>query len=64
VTLGVLDVLGRQVRNWNWTALAPGPHTIAWDGRGSSGRLLTPGVYMCRLEFEGQRSQQKLILRR
>ncbi|MEQ1833538.1 MAG: alpha/beta fold hydrolase, partial [Candidatus Eisenbacteria bacterium] len=35
VTLGVLDVLGRQVRNWNWTALAPGPHTIAWDGRGS-----------------------------
>lgn len=62
--LGVFDVLGRRVHNWSWPMLEPGTHSITWNGRGPSGTLLTPGVYLCRLEVDGQNLQHKVVLRR
>lgn len=58
------DLTGRRLRN-----LSPLPglaqhYTVTWDGRNSSGDLVPPGVYVLRLEVEGDsRSQtvQRLV---
>lgn len=62
-TLEIYDIGGRRVREWRWTSLDSGTHAIAWDGRGPSGQLLSPGVYLCRLSVGDDRLQRKVILR-
>ena len=63
-SLDVFDIIGRRVRSWRWTSLSVGGHSVAWDGRGPSGELLAPGVYVCRLQVGNQCRRQKLVLRR
>jgi hypothetical protein len=63
-SLGVYDILGRRVREWHWATLMPGAHSLEWDGRGTSGQRVGPGVYLCRLEVGSERLQRKIILRR
>lgn len=60
--LDIYDVLGRRVHGWRWTALAPGSHSVEWDGRGASGQRLGPGVYLGRLTVGDRSLQRKVIL--
>jgi hypothetical protein len=63
VSMQVLDMAGRRVgaiptRHWN-----AGSWTVPWDGRGVSGRALTPGVYFVEMMLDGQRvGQARLAL--
>ncbi len=63
VSMQVLDMAGRRVgevaaRHWN-----AGSWTVPWDGRGLSGRALTPGVYFVEMMLDGQRvGQARLAL--
>jgi len=53
VSLGVYDIMGRQVRSLArglW--LEPGPQSLRWDGRSESGAAVSAGVYFVRLETE------------
>ena len=52
----VTDVAGRTVAESPLGVLAPGDHSIAWDGRTSEGRRAPPGVYFCRVVFRGGRT--------
>lgn len=61
--LNVYDVLGRRVHGWRWASLAPGIHSVMWDGQGASGERVGPGVYFCRLRVGDERLQPKIILR-
>ena len=62
VTLSVVDVQGRRVATLCNGVLPAGAHEVAWDGRGERGTRLAAGVYFMRLEAQGARAQQKLIL--
>lgn len=57
----ILDLTGRVVR-----ALRPeaGAREFIWDGRGSDGRRVKPGVYVVRLDAEGFTGTQKLVMQR
>ena len=45
VSLAILSVDGRRVRNVPPTLFAPGPHTYEWDGLDDAGRAAAPGIY-------------------
>ena len=51
VRLVLFDVNGRTVRTLMEGTRAAGEHTLQWDGRDGSGRLLASGTYLCRLEI-------------
>lgn len=34
---------------------APGYYSVNWDGRGSLGKEVSSGIYLCRLEVKGNR---------
>lgn len=49
VILAVFDVQGRRVSTLLEGRIEPGNYTQSWNGRGDSGRELSPGVYFLRL---------------
>jgi len=53
VTLDVMDIAGRRVRQLENGLLAPGQHAIPWDGTDDDGRTLPPGVYLARARAAG-----------
>jgi hypothetical protein len=64
VTLRIYDVRGRLVRTLVEGALEPGAHRALWDGRSSSGRPASSGVYVVELRAGEVRARQKLVLAR
>ena len=62
VTLAIFDVLGRTVRILVNEELAPGSHSIVWNGRDKSGGSVSSGVYLYQLTAENYQVTKKLIL--
>jgi hypothetical protein len=58
-TLHVFDVAGRIARRLDF---ATGATTVDWDGRGSSGSLLPPGVYFVSLPDAGNQFTARVVL--
>ncbi|MBD3160540.1 MAG: hypothetical protein GF346_00315, partial [Candidatus Eisenbacteria bacterium] len=54
VTVEILDAAGRRVRTLRAGILAPGIHTIRWDGRDRRDRPVPDGVYFTRLAMDGR----------
>ncbi len=50
VKLEVFDLLGRLVVTLTEGQLPAGTHTLVWDGRDRSGRTVSSGVYLYRLQ--------------
>ena len=59
--LGIYDAAGRLVRLLTSHAQTPGDHVLVWDGRGSNGQRVAPGVYFCRLENGGDAAVVRLV---
>lgn len=61
----VFDAQGRREARLgsrgDWRAITGG-WELEWDGRGSSGRRLPPGIYWARLSLSGQSHNLRLIL--
>ncbi len=51
--LGVYDVRGRHVTTLLDRELAPGPHTVTWDGTDRDGHQVAPGLYFYQLTSGG-----------
>jgi hypothetical protein len=49
VTLAFFDLLGRQVREIEWSGVAGENGDVFWDGLDDDGARLPAGVYVCRL---------------
>ncbi|MFH1007596.1 MAG: gliding motility-associated C-terminal domain-containing protein [Candidatus Latescibacterota bacterium] len=52
----VCDLLGRTV----WThreSLSMGPHTMSWNGENSGGTLVPPGMYVARIQVDGDEEE-------
>ena len=60
VSLTVYDVLGRRVRSVWQGALGAGRHRFTWDGRDEAGRAAAAGVYIYRVEIDGQVEAKKM----
>lgn len=63
--LAIYDLRGSLVRVLLAdTPLEAGVHAVAWDGRDDSGRDVASGLYLSRLEADGQRVERKMMLLR
>jgi cytochrome c peroxidase len=62
VELRIFDVAGRSVKVLAKGHLAPGVHTMQWDGTDDRGARLPSGVYFYRLLAGRDRAQRKMVL--
>jgi len=54
VSVRIFDVKGRLVRTLLETDLEPGPYALNWDGRDQKGGICPSGLYLYRLNVEGE----------
>jgi hypothetical protein len=54
VQLAAFDIAGRLVRVLARGRQEAGAHQVPWDGRDDAGRQLAPGVYLLRLQVDGE----------
>ena len=62
VSVGIFDVKGRLVRTLLERDLEPGPYALTWDGRDWKGGLCPSGLYLYRLNVEGEPPIAKKML--
>jgi hypothetical protein len=62
VHLSVYDMLGRQVTTLVDGVQMGGTHTITWNGQSESGRSLTSGVYLLRLQAGEQTVTRRISI--
>jgi len=64
VRLAIYDARGRIVRVLERGALTAGRHPYAWDRKDASGRTMSAGVYVVRLETpDGVRARKVTLTR-
>ena len=59
VHLALYDVLGRRVRQLWDGPLVVGSHRFVWDGRDEEGKAVAAGVYIYKVEIDGQVEAKK-----
>jgi hypothetical protein len=64
VTVEIVDVAGRIVREVVRGPMTSGPHRFVWDGEDSDGRRAAPGLYFYRVLVGAERFARKLALTR
>ena len=62
VRLEIYNVLGQRVRTLMSGSLAPGFHTLVWNGRDDAGRVAAAGLYLALLEAGDSRLTRKMLL--
>ncbi|HTW91603.1 MAG TPA: FlgD immunoglobulin-like domain containing protein [bacterium] len=62
VRLDVYSLTGRLVRSIDEPETGAGRHAAVWDGKGSRGRNVSAGVYVCRLQLGEEATTVKLVL--
>ncbi len=62
VELTVLNIRGRKIKKLIDEEMPSGMHSVSWDGRDSSGRELSSGVYFYRLTGEQVSETGKMLL--
>ena len=61
VDLTIYNVIGQPMRQV-WTGpLAAGEHELTWDGRDAQGQPVATGVYVYRLQVDGQTRTRKMV---
>ena len=60
MSLTVYDVLGRRVQRVWQGPLGAGSHRFSWDGRDEAGKGVAAGVYLYRVEVDGQVEAKKM----
>ena len=64
VGLRIYDTLGREQRVLLNRRQKGGGYTISWDGRDDHGKVLTSGVYFCKVESGGFEDVVKMVMMR
>lgn len=62
IVLAVYDLMGRRVRTLAQGLYTSGSHLVQWDGRNDRGQAASSGLYLVRLESEGQSQVKKMYL--
>ncbi|GEM_PF-3192928 len=64
VTLDIYNSAGQRIITLADQYYAAGDHTVAWDGRSTSGRHVYSGVYFCRIRTGATTVTKKMVLLR
>ena len=62
VRMTIYNTLGEAKRTLVNEVMAPGSHSVFWDGKSEDGRMLESGVYFCRMQTEQFTSNIRLLL--
>jgi hypothetical protein len=62
IKLTIFDIAGRAVRTLADGQQTAGRHSLVWDGRSDAGQMVSSGFYFCRLQADGEISQNKMIV--
>ena len=62
VVLKIYNILGQEVKTLVNELQVKGRKTVVWDGRDNQGRMLSAGIYFCRLHAGGHDQTTKIIL--
>jgi hypothetical protein len=62
VKVSVFDIQGREIRVLTSGMLGAGDHTATWDGTDLHGRRVPTGVYLYRMEIEGQQFTKRMVM--
>ena len=60
--MNIYDISGTLVRTLLHEEIAPGTHSIEWDGLDDQGQILSSGIYVIEIQGAGQRATKKLTL--
>ncbi|MBF8248500.1 MAG: Por secretion system C-terminal sorting domain-containing protein, partial [Bacteroidetes bacterium] len=61
-TLTIYDVLGKEVKTFNYEKAAAGTHDVVWDGTNESRQALPSSVYVYRIVAGSFIESKKLTL--
>lgn len=62
LTLKILNIAGRAVREVNLGNLKRGYHTVAWDGKDGNGRQVSSGIYFYSITYRSNTQVKKMVL--
>ncbi|MBU8922552.1 MAG: T9SS type A sorting domain-containing protein [Bacteroidales bacterium] len=62
VKISLFDIRGRKVLDLVDEVYPPGKHGVSWEGRDSSGRRVSSGVYFARLSVGGSNFTRRMLL--
>jgi hypothetical protein len=62
VRMDVYSITGAHVRTLADETFDAGTHEVAWDGSSSDGKVLPPGVYLCRMDVAGRVMTHKMVM--
>ena len=62
VSLRAFDMRGRLVRTLANGMVSAGEHSVTWDGQDDSGRRLSSGVYLVRMQADRATESRKVVL--
>ncbi|MGH7456375.1 MAG: FlgD immunoglobulin-like domain containing protein, partial [bacterium] len=60
VQLSVYNLQGQEVRTLVFGQMNPGRHTITWNGRDNSGKIVPSGIYLYKLRVNGFEQTRKM----
>jgi hypothetical protein len=64
VRLSIIDPAGRRIRTLLDQQTGAGIRFASWDGRNDHGRRVASGIYLVRLDWEGQSKTGRVTLLR
>jgi hypothetical protein len=62
VSLTVYNVLGQEIRNWQFDNLSAGEHSIEWSGEDNWGREVSSGIYFVQMRTVNFSDTRKMVL--
>lgn len=62
LSLKIYDVLGREVRSFEYAQVPAGLHQIVWDGKNRHGALVASGVYLYQLRAGSVVMSKRMML--
>lgn len=61
VSVVIYDLLGREVRSFEFQRKPYGIHYVLWDGKNNTGTTVATGIYFCRVSAGGVSQVRKLL---
>ena len=62
ISLGIYDILGRQIHSLISGSMTAGRYSLIWDGCDKTGSPVSSGIYIYRLKTESAELSKKMIL--
>ncbi len=62
LSIEIFDILGRRVTTLTEGLIPAGHHQVQWQGKSSSGQMVSAGTYFVRMRYNGGESVRKVLL--